>query len=99
MTQQNASYPLDYSTTERTASKDRLADMSTTAADQLSKVTENAQELASKLAEQAQKYGEQAQEAAKNFRPYVEKQMKEQPMATLAVAAAIGLVLGAMWKK
>ena len=38
-------------------------------------------------------------EAVKKFKPYVEKQMKEQPMATLAVAAAIGLLLGAMWKK
>jgi ElaB/YqjD/DUF883 family membrane-anchored ribosome-binding protein len=73
--------------------------MGAKATDQLGKVTENAQELAGQLAEQAQKYGEQAQEAVKKFKPYVEKQMKEQPMATLAVAAAIGLLLGAMWKK
>ena len=62
------------------------------ATDQFGKVTENAQELAGQLTEQAQ-------EAVKKFKPYVEKQMKEQPMATLAVAAAIGLLLGAMWKK
>ena len=98
MTQQKAAYPLDYSKTESPAS-DRLDDMGAKATDQLGKVTENAQELAGQLAEQAQKYGEQAQEAVKKFKPYVEKQMKEQPMATLAVAAAIGLLLGAMWKK
>jgi ElaB/YqjD/DUF883 family membrane-anchored ribosome-binding protein len=99
MTQQKAAYPLDYSKTEASTSKDRLDDMAAKATDQLGKVTENAQEIAGKLAEQAQRYGEQAQEAAKKFKPYVEKQMKEQPMATLAVAAAIGLLLGAMWKK
>ena len=92
MTQQKAAYPLDYSKTDASSSKDRLDDMAAKATDQFGKVTENAQELAGQLAEQAQ-------EAAKKFKPYVEKQMKEQPMATLAVAAAIGLLLGAMWKK
>ena len=92
MTQQKAAYPLDYSKTDASSSKDRLDDMAAKATDQFGKVTENAQELAGQLAEQAQ-------QAAKKFKPYVEKQMNEQPMATLAVAAAIGLLLGAMWKK
>jgi ElaB/YqjD/DUF883 family membrane-anchored ribosome-binding protein len=91
MTQQKAAYPLDYSKTDASSSKDRL-DMAAKATDQFGKVTENAQELAGQLAGQAQ-------EAVKKFKPYVEKQMKEQPIATLAVAAAIGLLLGAMWKK
>ena len=30
---------------------------------------------------------------------FVEKSLKEQPMATLAGAAVIGFVLGALWKK
>ena len=45
------------------------------------------------------KYGEKAQEAVKQFKPYVEKSMKEQTMATLGVAAVIGFVLGALWKR
>jgi ElaB/YqjD/DUF883 family membrane-anchored ribosome-binding protein len=92
MTQQKAAYPLDHSKADASSSKDRLDDMAAKATDQFGKVTENGQELAGQLAEQAQ-------EAVKKFKPYVEKQMKEQPMATLAVAAAIGLLLGAMWKK
>jgi hypothetical protein len=40
-----------------------------------------------------------AQELIKKFKPYVEKSMKEQPMATLAVAAVAAFVLGAMWRK
>ena len=52
-----------------------------------------------KVTEQAREYGEKAQAAAKEFKPFVEKSMKEQPMTTLAGAAVIGFVLGALWKK
>jgi ElaB/YqjD/DUF883 family membrane-anchored ribosome-binding protein len=55
--------------------------------------------MAGKFAERALEYGEKAQGAVSNFKPYVEKSMKEQPMATLGVAAVIGFVLGALWKK
>jgi ElaB/YqjD/DUF883 family membrane-anchored ribosome-binding protein len=55
--------------------------------------------MAGKFAERALEYGEKAQDAVSNFKPYVEKSMKEQPMATLGVAAVIGFVLGALWKK
>jgi ElaB/YqjD/DUF883 family membrane-anchored ribosome-binding protein len=55
--------------------------------------------MAGKVAEQVHDYGEKAQEAAKNFKPYVEKSMKHQPMATLAVASLIGFALGALWKQ
>ena len=92
MTQQKAPYPLDYSKTEASTSKDRFDEIAAKATDQFGKAAENAQEIAGQLAKQAQ-------EAAKKFKPYVEKQMKEQPMATLAVAAAIGLLLGAVWIK
>jgi ElaB/YqjD/DUF883 family membrane-anchored ribosome-binding protein len=54
---------------------------------------------AAKVADQACEYGEKAQEAARNFKPYVERSMKEQPMMTLAVASVIGFVLGALWKR
>ena len=59
----------------------------------------DAQEAAGRVAEQAREYGEKAQEAVRNFRPYVEKSMKEQPLAVLAVASVVGFVLGALWKK
>ena len=71
----------------------------TAATEQLKHVADNADEIAAKAAEQARVYGEKAQELAKNFKPYVEKSMKEQPMATLAVAAAIAFALGALWRK
>jgi ElaB/YqjD/DUF883 family membrane-anchored ribosome-binding protein len=92
MTRQNATSARDYPTSDASVSKDRLQDLASDTTDQLGKVTESAQELAGKLAEQAQ-------EAVRNFKPYVEKSMKEQPMATLAVAAAIAFVLAAAWRK
>ena len=91
MTSQRAEYPLDYSTPVNKAG-DRVQNAADAAAD-------NAQELAGKVMDQAREYTEQAQEAAKNFKPFVEKSIKEQPMATLAIAALIGAALGALWKR
>jgi ElaB/YqjD/DUF883 family membrane-anchored ribosome-binding protein len=61
--------------------------------------TERVQEIAGRVTEQARQYGEKAQAAAREFKPFVEKSIKEQPMATLTGAAVIGFVLGALWKK
>ena len=99
MTQQKAGYPLDYSQGSAEAGKDRLRELADVATDKVKNVAENADEIVGKVAEHAREYGEKAQEAVKNFKPYVDKSMKEQPMATLGVAAVIGFVLGALWKK
>jgi ElaB/YqjD/DUF883 family membrane-anchored ribosome-binding protein len=99
MTQQKAGYPLDYSKGSADAGKDRFREMTDVATDKVKNVAENAEEIAGKVAAQAREYGEKAQEAVKNFKPYVDKLMREQPMATLGVAAVIGFVLGALWKK
>ena len=101
MTQQRADYPLDYTNgtdVERTA-KDKVHDMAANATDQLNKAADSAQAFVENIADQAKVYGEKAQEAVREFKPYVEKSMKEQPTGTLAVAAVIGFALGALWKK
>jgi ElaB/YqjD/DUF883 family membrane-anchored ribosome-binding protein len=99
MTQQKAGFPLDYSKGSADAGKDRVREMADVATDNVKNVTESLEEIAGKVAEQDREYGEKAQEAVKNFKPYVDKSMKEQPMATLGIAAVIGFVLGALWKK
>ena len=106
MAQQNGSYPLDYTQgpdraahTTADEARERLQEMADGATEQLKRVADNADEFAGRAAEQARIYGEKAQEVAKNFKPYVEKSMKEKPMATLAVAAAVAFALGALWKK
>ena len=99
MTQQRAGYPLDYSKGEGKQSSKQAQDAAGAVTEKLGDAAAQAQELAGHVVEQARVYGEQAQEAVKSFKPYVEKSMKEKPMATLAVAALIGAVLGALWKK
>ena len=79
--------------------KDRLSEMADTATDKVKDVAESAQDMAGKVADQAREYGEQAQDAVKQVKPFVEKSLKEQPMATLAAVAVLGFVLGALWKK
>ncbi|HWA49402.1 MAG TPA: hypothetical protein VG742_14095 [Dongiaceae bacterium] len=88
MAQQNPDYPLDDGDGKRPNGSRKTNDLG-----------DNAQEMAEKFAGQAQEYAEKAQEAVRNFKPYVEKSMKERPMGTLAAAAIIGFVLGALWKK
>ena len=54
---------------------------------------------AEELINQAREYGAQAQHAVQNLKPFLEKSAKEQPITTLAALAAVGFVLGALWKK
>lgn len=79
--------------------KDRLQ---ATADDVTAKVKETAdrvQDIAGTVAEQAQEYGERAQHLVQEFRPQLEKALKEKPMAMLAGIAIVGFLLGALWKK
>jgi ElaB/YqjD/DUF883 family membrane-anchored ribosome-binding protein len=99
MTHQKADYPLDYTKGTADTDKERLREMADVATNKVKDITQSTEEIAGKLAEQARDYGEKAQEAVKNVRPHIDRSMKEQPMATLGVAAVIGFVLGALWKK
>jgi len=65
------------------------------------KVTETAKDVAnqaSKLVNRAAEVGGNMQEVAGNVQSAVSKSVKEQPMATVAIAAVLGFVLGAIWK-
>lgn len=99
MTQQKSDYPLDYGKRAGQNTAERVGDMADAATDKLKEAGASAQEMAKKVAAQAREYGEKAQDAAREFKPFAEKALKEQPMTTLAGAAVIGFVLGALWKK
>jgi ElaB/YqjD/DUF883 family membrane-anchored ribosome-binding protein len=84
-------------------------DLTDKAADQVGKLVEKAtdkaqsaarqvEDFASRAAEQGREAGERIQEVAGNVKGAVDKSIKDQPMTTLAVAAVIGFVLGALWK-
>jgi ElaB/YqjD/DUF883 family membrane-anchored ribosome-binding protein len=74
---------------------ERMADRAT---DQFKGMADQAERAANRVAEQGREAGERVQEVAGNFKGAVDKSVKDQPMATLAVAAAVGFVLGALWK-
>lgn len=74
------------------------ADLKDKATDQFKKVADRVEGYASDAAEQVQEAGQRVGEVAGNVKGAVDKSLKNQPMATLAVAAAVGFVLGALWK-
>jgi ElaB/YqjD/DUF883 family membrane-anchored ribosome-binding protein len=63
------------------------------------RAAENAEEMAGTVTEQAREYGEKARDAVQQAKPFVEKSLREQPLITLAGVAAVGFLLGALWKK
>lgn len=73
-------------------------DLREKAGDQLGKVADHVESAAKTIAEQGREVGENVQQVAGNLKSAVDTSVKDQPMATLAVAAALGFVLGALWK-
>jgi ElaB/YqjD/DUF883 family membrane-anchored ribosome-binding protein len=75
------------------------------ATDQFERMAESASEQLRTIADQTEQMathgravGQRMQQAAGNFKGAVDKSVKKQPMATLAMAAAVGFVLGALWR-
>ncbi len=78
-----------------TSQFEKLADKAT---DQFNDIAEQAESVANRVAEQGREVGERVQEVAGHFKGAVDKSVKHQPMATLAMAAVMGFVLGVLWK-
>ena len=73
----------------------KMADKAT---DQFAQVADSLEGVASRAVEQGREAGERLQEVAGNVKGAVDQSIKDQPMATLAIVAAVGFVLGALWK-
>lgn len=67
-------------------------------ADKASNLAEKTGERLQDLADQGRQATEQFQVVADNFKTAVDKSVKDQPLTTLAIAAGIGFVIGALWK-
>ena len=80
------------------SASDKISDLKDKATDQLGKAADQAEKMANRVADQGREAGESVQEVAGNFKDAVHKSVKDQPMATLAMAAAVAFVLGALWK-
>ena len=77
---------------------DQFSNLKQKATDQFGRAADQAEEMANRVAEQGRETAERMQDAAGNVGGAVNKSMKEQPMATLVLAAIVGFVLGALWK-
>lgn len=90
--------------TDRTMSemKDKATDQFGKAVDRATDkaqgVARQVEDFAGKAMDQGREAGERIQEVAGNVKGAVDKSIKNQPMATLAAAAVVGFVLGALWK-
>ena len=72
--------------------------MADKAGDQIKNVADKAEGMFTAAGEQLRGAADGASEVAGNVKSAVDKSVKDQPMATLAVVAAVGFMLGALWK-
>jgi ElaB/YqjD/DUF883 family membrane-anchored ribosome-binding protein len=77
---------------------DQVSDIKEKAAEQFGRVGERAERMAGRMAGEGREVGQRMQEVASNFKGALDKSVRDQPMATIASAAIIGFVLGALWK-
>ena len=91
---QSSYKPGDYQSTTTGSSseiKDRLSDAADKAMGQVERMAQSA-------TDQAGAVSENMRVVANNMDTAVRNSIREQPMTTLAIAAALGFVLGAIWK-
>jgi ElaB/YqjD/DUF883 family membrane-anchored ribosome-binding protein len=80
------------------STSDKMSDLKDKASERVSRAADQVEGMANRVAEQGREAGEGMQEVAGNFKGVLDRSIKDQPMATLAGAAVVGFVLGAIWK-
>jgi ElaB/YqjD/DUF883 family membrane-anchored ribosome-binding protein len=77
---------------------DTAVNLANKAGAKIDSMLQSAESSATAIAGQGREAGQRVQEVAGNVKTAVDKSLRDQPMATLAVAAAMGFVVGALWK-
>jgi ElaB/YqjD/DUF883 family membrane-anchored ribosome-binding protein len=78
---------------------DELEKLADKATESFRDAAAQAEHFAGRVVEQGREVRKDVQEVAGNLKGAVDKSLKDQPMATLAIAAVLGFVLGALLKK
>jgi ElaB/YqjD/DUF883 family membrane-anchored ribosome-binding protein len=82
--------------------KDKVSDQAEglvdKAAETVRGATDKASDLADRAMDQGREVGAMAQKAPGAMRDALDMSLKQQPMATLAIAGVVGFLLGAVWK-
>jgi ElaB/YqjD/DUF883 family membrane-anchored ribosome-binding protein len=68
------------------------------AADMTERVAAQVESTVSELAERGREASRSVRDVADNFGSALDRSLERQPMTTLAMAVAVGFVLGALWK-
>ena len=68
------------------------------ASEKLDRMADSMEDAVKVVQQRGREVGENVQQVAGNFKSAVNSSVREQPMATLAMAAVLGFVLGAVWK-
>lgn len=74
------------------------SDFSRQASQQADKAMDAVKDTAQRVADQGREVQSNVQAVADNLGDAIEKSLRDQPFTTLALAAAMGFVLGAIWK-
>ncbi len=77
---------------------DAAGEFASRAGEKVGQAMHSAESALNALQTQGREAGEQVSAVAGNLKTAVDRSVKDQPMATLAVVAALGFVLGALWK-
>lgn len=77
---------------------DAAAALADKAGDKVANAKVVVEDVAAEVMKRGQEAGKQLEAVGGNIKSAVDKSVTEQPMATLAVAAALGFVIGALWK-
>lgn len=76
----------------------RKASLTEMAGDKVDHAINAAEQAVRRVTDQADEATERVQAVAGNMRTAIDKSLSDQPMTTLVLAAAVGFVLGALWK-
>lgn len=77
---------------------DFAGDLKERTAAQIDQMAGQVEGAAKAVREQGREMGEQVQVVADNFKTALDKSVRDQPLTTLALTAAVAFVIGALWK-
>jgi ElaB/YqjD/DUF883 family membrane-anchored ribosome-binding protein len=90
--------PTKGDTASESRTSGQVEDIADRANDTFRGVADQVEGAASAVAQRGRETGERVEEDAGNLKGALDKSINDQPMATLAIAAVLGFVLGAIWK-
>jgi ElaB/YqjD/DUF883 family membrane-anchored ribosome-binding protein len=87
-----------YQAHDTSRTKEAASDLKERATEGIERMARQAEGAARAVGEQGREMTEQVQVVAENFKTALDKSIREQPVTTLALTAAVAFVIGALWK-